>query len=197
MVRPPFVQLAALLGMAVLLTCTPPAHAQKKDALIGTSWSGRETLPGYGPLTFSFDSDGNVTMVDARETVPGRYTRRGASITLTFFNGQAVYSGQIRGKTMSGTARNAARSWTWQISKEGGDEPPPSTESRPSVPSKPAPPESPQEKEAKAAALLKQAKDTIKTGNTSLGRVRLNLIVTQYPLTKAAAEAKELLKKLK
>jgi opacity protein-like surface antigen len=184
-----------LLALAAALALAAPAQAQKKSDLTGSTWSGRENLAGYGALTFEFEEGGSVTMIDAKETVPGSYKRTGQNITLSFFGGQAIYSGRINGKTMSGTARNAARNWSWQVTKEGGA-PPPETDSKSSAPAKPAAPATPQELEAKAAELLQQAKQAISAGNSALARVRLRLIVTEYPLTKAAKEAKQLLDKM-
>jgi hypothetical protein len=218
MCRPPLARFAALVCLLTLVTCTSVGHAQKKDSLIGTRWTGRETLAGFGSLTFEFEQGGNVTMIDAKETVPGRYTRRGASVTLSFFNGQAVYTGQISGKKMSGTARSAAAgTWKWQVSIER-DDPPPAPPPPPPIKPKlkktvetpvhpapapmtspaavPAPPKATLEMETKAAAFLTQAKDTLKTGNTSLARVRLNLVVTEYDATRAAVEARQLLNDL-
>jgi TolA-binding protein len=48
----------------------------------------------------------------------------------------------------------------------------------------------------KAAELLAQAKETLKAKNESLARIRLRNIVSQYPKTPAAAEARMLLKSL-
>jgi hypothetical protein len=181
--------------VAAAVALPGPAQAQKKSDLAGSTWTGRETLVGYGALTFEFEDSGNVTMIDAKETVPGTYKRNGQSITLSFFGGQAIYSGRINGKTMSGTARNAARNWNWQVTKEGGS-PSPEPDAKPGAPAKPAAPATPGEQETKAAELLKQAKDAISAGNTALARVRLRLIVAEYPLTKAAKEAKQILDKL-
>jgi hypothetical protein len=182
-----------ILSVAVSLLPLAPLQAQKKSDLAGTTWNGRENLAGYGALTFEFETGGNVTMIDAKETVPGTYRRNGQSITLTFFGGQAVYSGRINGKAMSGTARNAARNWTWQVTREGAA---PEPDAKPGTPVKPAAPATPEEQETKAAELLKQAKDAITAGNTALARVRLRLVVTEFPLTKAAKEAKQILDKL-
>lgn len=174
-----------------------PAHAQtatpKKGTLAGTAWSGRETLVGFGPLTFEFEEGNNVTMIDARDTVPGTYKRNGAVITLSFDNGQVIYSGRINGKTMSGTARNPRTTWNWSVKMEE-DLVPPDPETKPEPEKKPAP--EPADPEQKAAELLEQAKQAHKNGSNALARVRCRLIIAEYPNTKAAPEAKKLLEKL-
>jgi hypothetical protein len=114
-------RLAALLAVAAVFAAAGPVHAQKKSGLPGTTWGGSETLPGYGALTFIFEDQGNVTMIDAKETVVGRYVRNGQNVTLSFFGGAAVYNGTIRGKTMSGRARNAQQTWSWKVTFERRD----------------------------------------------------------------------------
>ncbi len=189
MLRPSVLRGFALLALTVIVAT--PADAQKKNGLVGTNWNGRENLAGYGALTFTFEDDGNVTMLDAKETVPGRYTRNGQSIVLNFFNGQAIYSGRISGKTMSGTARNARSTWTWSVTKE--EDLPPETETKPAPEKKDSPPG---DAEAKAAELLEQARKAAAAGNTTLARVRCRYIISDYPETAAAQEAKKLLDKL-
>ena len=95
---------------------------------------------------------------------------------------------------MGGSARNSAKAWTWQVSKEDSGKAPP--DAKPDSPGKPPAPAGPTDPEAKATELLEQAKQAIEAGKTSLARVRLNIIVTDYPQTKAAKEAKKLLEKL-
>jgi hypothetical protein len=187
----PFV-LGGFVLAALATSALAPAHAQKKSGLVGTNWNGRENLAGYGALTFTFEDDGNVTMIDAKETVLGRYTRNGQAIVLNFFNGQAIYSGRINGKTISGTARNARSTWTWSVTKE--EDLPPETETKP-APEKKGPP-SAGDAELKAADLLEQARKAAAAGNTTLARVRCRYIISDYPETAAAKEAKKLLDKL-
>jgi hypothetical protein len=83
-------------------------------AITGT-FIGSETLAGFGRLEFRFAANGQVTMVDARQTVAGSYTVNGNNVTLTFFNGGCVYTGAISGQTLSGTGRNTASGTTWNF----------------------------------------------------------------------------------
>lgn len=192
--------LRSLLFVALGLSLLAPAAVQaqtaqpKKGTLIGTAWSGRESLAGFGDLTFEFEENNNVTMIDAQGANLGRYTRNGAVITLSFLDGKAIYSGRINGKTMSGTARSPRGAWNWSVKLEDDGVPPPDPDTKPE--SKKEPPAEPVDVEKKAAELLEQAKKAHNNGNTALARVRCRLIITEYPDTKAAPEAKKLLAKL-
>lgn len=57
-------------------------------------------------------------MQDAKETVLGNWTGNDSTVTLRFFNGGVVYSGTIKGQSMSGSARNGKETWTWAV-KQG------------------------------------------------------------------------------
>lgn len=183
----------AVAAMAMLALSPAQAQAQKKSGLIGTAWSGRETLANFGSLTFEFEEGNRVTMIDAQDTVPGRYTRNGAAISISVYNGQTVYSGRINGKIMSGTAKGPRGSWTWSVTKED-DLPPLGAE--PKADSSEKKPAEPVDAEKKAAELLQQAKKALENNNPTLARVRCRYIVTEYPQTKAAKDARKLLEKL-
>lgn len=194
------VGVAAFAVAAIAISALGPVQAQavqaqarKKSGLIGTAWSGRETLAGFGSLTFEFDEGNNVTMIDAQDTVPGRYSRNGAAISISVYNGQTVYFGRISGKTMSGKAKGPRGVWTWSVTLEE-DLPTPDAEPKPDTPEKK--PADPVDAEKKAAELLQQAKRAIQNNNPTLARVRCRYIVTEYPQTKAAIEARKLLEKL-
>jgi hypothetical protein len=92
---------------------TAPGRSGAKKSSAGV-WVGSESLAGYGRLEFQFLPRGRVVMVDARETVRGSYVRRGTYVVLTF-PGTATYSGVVRGNTLSGTARDSTRTWTWSV----------------------------------------------------------------------------------
>jgi len=94
-----------------------PAGNAGGNNLSGTTWVGSETLENYGRLEFRFSSDTQVTMIDAKETVPGTYMRNGNQITMTFFDGEVVYTGTVSGQTMSGTARNPGSTWSWTVKR--------------------------------------------------------------------------------
>jgi hypothetical protein len=109
-----------LLSLVVLLGVADSAEAQKKKkkGLGNTTWVGRETLPGYGPLTFKFSAVDTVTMIDAKSTSRGRYSLDGMDVRLTFANGEVVYTGKVNDATMSGNARNAKLDWTWEVTRK-------------------------------------------------------------------------------
>jgi hypothetical protein len=110
-----------LFSLVVLLGVADSAEAQKKKKKKGlgnTTWVGRETLPGYGPLTFKFSAVDTVTMVDAKDTLVGRYTLDQKDVKLTFGSGEVVYTGTINGEMMSGKARNTQQEWTWEVSRK-------------------------------------------------------------------------------
>jgi hypothetical protein len=109
-----------LFTLVLILAVGDTANAQKKkkSSLANTTWTGRETLPGYGELTFKFKPQGAVTMIDAKETRSGRFTLDGQDVKLTFFDGEVVYTGKLDGQTMSGVARNAGKAWTWEVTRQ-------------------------------------------------------------------------------
>ena len=197
MVRATLARSLPLVALGLVLVAPAVVQAQaatpKKGTLIGTAWTGRETLAGFGDLTFEFEENNNVTMIDAQGANPGRYTRNGALITLTFLDGKAIYNGRINGKTMSGTARSPRGTWSWSVKMED-DLVPPDPDAK-TEPKKDTPAE-PVDVEKKAADLLEQAKKAQANGSVALARVRCRLILADYPDTKAAPEAKKLLEKL-
>lgn len=99
-----------------------PTNTSPSTSIGGTTWAGSETLPGFGPLTFVFRSNGTVAMVDAadpdRGTVEGNWYRQGNAVTLRFAD--CEYRGNINGSSISGNAhffagdRNGER-WTFQV----------------------------------------------------------------------------------
>jgi len=91
----------------------------QQSTLTGTVWTGSETLPGYGRLTFQFISNTAAIMIDARETSRGNYRQNGNSVTITF-GGGIIYSGTINGNSMAGNAHNGRDNWSWNVTKGGG-----------------------------------------------------------------------------
>ena len=84
--------------------------------LAGTTWSGRENLQGFGDLSFRFAANNQVTMIDTAGSTPGTYTVTGNQVTLSFNNGQTIYSGVVQDNTMSGTARGGrGNTWQWSV----------------------------------------------------------------------------------
>ncbi len=79
-------------------------------------WEGDETLSGYGSLTFRLSTDGRATMIDARDTSDGSWSRSGNVVTLRF-PGNIAYTGTIRGRAISGTATNGRASWTFSVER--------------------------------------------------------------------------------
>jgi hypothetical protein len=84
--------------------------------LAGTTWSGRENLQGFGDLSFRFDSNNQVTMLDTAGSTPGTWSVNGDQVTLRFNNGQTVYTGRVQGNVLSGTARGGrGQTWEWVV----------------------------------------------------------------------------------
>jgi hypothetical protein len=89
-----------------------------------TKWVGSETLPGFGKLTFTTYPNGVAIMMDARSKTEGIWQQHGNHMTLAFANGAIVYTGALKGATLSGTATSpnsreqGARSWTWKVTKQ-------------------------------------------------------------------------------
>jgi hypothetical protein len=89
-----------------------PPPAGKTD-LTNTNWGGKETLPGYGPLSFQFGANGQVTMTDKDGNTPGQYQLQDSRISINF--GGAVYTGTVSGTTMQGSATNGRNNWSWNV----------------------------------------------------------------------------------
>ena len=109
-----------LMG-AFWLSGAVPALAQAPG---GTIWSGTESLPGFGLLTFEFPLDGSVLMIDAhgpaRGSVRGTWSQQGKDVTLRFAD--CEYRGRINGQYLSGTAhffagRQAGQTWTFDVQR--------------------------------------------------------------------------------
>lgn len=93
----------------------PPQN--NPNALAGSTWSGSETLAGYGRLAFAFQGNGQVTMDDKDGKTPGSYVQTGNSVTLTF-QGTIRYTGTVSGRDMSGSATNGKDRWTWTVKRQ-------------------------------------------------------------------------------
>jgi len=102
-----------------------PTLALATPVTSGTStvWTGSETLPGYGKLTFTTYQGGRAVMVDAKSTTQGIWRKQGSQYTLAFSSGAVVYTGTLSGAVLAGTAThaaardNAAKTWTWTVKK--------------------------------------------------------------------------------
>lgn len=92
--------------------------AAPKNSVAGTSWSGSESLSGFGKLTFQFDFDGKAVMIDAKSLVNGTWTQVDNQVTITFQN--CVYQGSIQGQVLSGNARYTSQpgQWTFSLTRD-------------------------------------------------------------------------------
>ncbi|HZZ80397.1 MAG TPA: hypothetical protein VFE62_17975 [Gemmataceae bacterium] len=81
-------------------------------------YSGRETLAGYGSVTFRLFSNGKAVMVDAKETMNGTWARNNDTITLTFGGGNIVYTGTLDGQNLSGNATDGRDNWSFSVSRQ-------------------------------------------------------------------------------
>lgn len=80
----------------------------------GTTWSGTESLAGFGNLTFQFLADGKAFMIDAKQKVGGKWAQAGSQVTITF--GDCEYVGTVQGDKMAGKARFTKRDMEWTFS---------------------------------------------------------------------------------
>lgn len=115
---------------------TPPDKVAGKDGksptLVGTKWTGSETLPGFGKLDFWFSAPNVATKTDAKITRQGNFELRGNQVSITFQEG--VYKGSVNGDKMSGTASNGSQNWEWTVTKTAGASgPPPPGKAGPSL----------------------------------------------------------------
>jgi S1-C subfamily serine protease len=90
----------------------------QQSTLTGSVWVGRETLAGFGKLTFQFTSNVAVVMIDAQEQSRGNYRQNGNAVIITF-GGGIIYNGNINGNIMSGNATNGQQNWNWNVIKGG------------------------------------------------------------------------------
>jgi hypothetical protein len=103
------------------LTRTEPPTQTPVTRLAGTTWKGTEKLAGFSDLSFQFQPEDKVVMIDAQSTVSGRWSQKGNQVTVTFAN--CVYTGQIQDNVFSGTARftqGEPRDWTFSVTRQPG-----------------------------------------------------------------------------
>jgi hypothetical protein len=97
---------------------TPAPAPVPVASLVGTTWTGSETLPGYGKLELRFEGNGQVIMIDAQARRAGSYTRDGNTVTMRFGASQdCVYTGTLSGSAITGPARYGSTSWTFSVSR--------------------------------------------------------------------------------
>ncbi len=115
---------------------TPLAHAGEAQALVAVNkplpkeapkiFTGTETLPGYGKLSFALYTNGRVVMTDAKSTAEGLWRQQGDQYTLSFENGAVVYTGTLNGAALSGAATSPSarqeglKTWTWSVQRQPG-----------------------------------------------------------------------------
>jgi opacity protein-like surface antigen len=116
---------AALAALLVCVSLTnaqtsvaPPAAGANPVHVAGTDWNGSESLDQFGKLTFRFDANDQVLMIDEHGEVAGHYSQNGASVQIQFAD--CVYEGVINGNVLSGNARftegqNAGHTWTFSV----------------------------------------------------------------------------------
>ena len=98
----------------------PAEVAKEKEPanITGSTWTGTESLPGFGKLTFAFRANGAATMIDAKGQTEGTWTQTGNEVTINF-NG-CVYQGRINGQMLAGSGRitsggQAGQTWSFQV----------------------------------------------------------------------------------
>jgi hypothetical protein len=111
----------AVLVVLVVAACIAGVIESFSGDITDTTWSGSETLQGFGYLKFEFRPNSVAIMTDAtsavKGTVPGKWTRSGSEVTITFRN--CTYRGTINGAVLSGTAdsRQLGR-WSFSLKKK-------------------------------------------------------------------------------
>jgi hypothetical protein len=84
-----------------------------RNPLINRTFTGNETLPGYGAVSFRFVNANTVEMIDRDGVMRGAYAHNGLQVTMTF--GATTYTGDIRGDAIAGSARDSRSNWTFQV----------------------------------------------------------------------------------
>jgi hypothetical protein len=100
------------------ISAKPSIPAPRPVVLAGSSYTGSETLGGYGRLTFAFGGGGTATMYDTDGATNGSWSQSGNSVTLRFYNGTVVYQGRLNGRSLSGTASNGRANWSWSLTRQ-------------------------------------------------------------------------------
>jgi hypothetical protein len=89
-------------------------------SLEGTVWSGTDSDGRY--YVFRFKAASRLAYTSPTGTFDksgDTWTQRGATITLTFNSGYAVYKGSIVGNDMGGRASNVVgKKWEWSVRKQ-------------------------------------------------------------------------------
>ena len=95
-----------------------PAPEVNQSISANGTWTGTENLAGFGNLTFVFQEGGKATMTDAKSTGNGSWTQTGRDVTIRFSN--CVYTGQITGVVLQGTAQwnDGTRTWSFRVEKK-------------------------------------------------------------------------------
>jgi hypothetical protein len=102
---------SALVFACVPCACTTPPAASA--GLAGTVWTG--PAADGGTMHCEFQSGGTMLLSQA----PGTWQQTGSAVTMNVNNGYAIYTGEVSGSIMSGSARNAAgKSWTWSVTRQ-------------------------------------------------------------------------------
>jgi|SRR5581483_3449083 len=110
----PLAVVSASAPAVVSTTSTSSPVTQTVVNLTGT-WNGSENLgDGYGKLTFRFDANGKVVMIDAQSTVNGTYIMNGTQVTMVF-PGVASYQGTVNGTNLSGHGKDDTRTWSFSV----------------------------------------------------------------------------------
>lgn len=118
----------------------PPANPNPNpnQANLAGTWTGSETLAGYGALTFQLQPGGQASMIDKDGNAPGTWSAAGNSVNVSFPNLGVFYTGTLNGNQISGTARNGKDTWNWTVSNpnynKGANQPPPPPQNNPPPP---------------------------------------------------------------
>lgn len=102
-----------LRSFCIALVLAVPSMVLAQDALVHREFRGMETLRGYGSVTFRFQPNGKVEMIDVRQTLVGTYTMDVLNVEIRFSN--CVYKGAFNGAVIVGDADFLDRSAPWKF----------------------------------------------------------------------------------
>jgi hypothetical protein len=83
--------------------------------LAGSTWSGSETLAGYGTLSFRFLNEGRVNMIDKDGDTPGTWRLDNKTVTMQFGR-NVTYTATAEGNALRGSAGNGKTTGTFAVS---------------------------------------------------------------------------------
>lgn len=113
--------------IAVVLTLTSgmvvvaqPTSVVSAAHLTGTRWQGFEEKSTSSTLAIEFGTENSVVMNGAKDTLHGKFDLDGDTLSLSFGDGNIVYTGKIKGDRITGEAMDTSfKPWKFSVTRQG------------------------------------------------------------------------------